>query len=268
MMEITHVMETLLDKVRKGELALDTERVDACLRAGDVLRTLLGAHRGGQAADPAAAALIRDRLNALCAGEGAPAAASATPLVAPPAVSAPASPDDAEMRSLEVRFVPEPHVAGQRELMSNMLEELARLGSVEVLEEPPPDAQYGQWRLAMCTRLSEADLRGVIDFMAEPRSVVILARSDAAAAPPVADEDTMMASLTKSVVTSLTDSRSMPDMPQEDELNQEVDTKLELARAYEEMGDAEGARELLEEVLRDGDEAQQEQARGVLARLA
>ena len=184
MMEITHVMETLLDKVRKGELALDTERVDACLRAGDVLRTLLGAHRGGQTADPAAAALIRDRLNALCAGEGAPAAASATPLVAPPAVSAPASPDDAEMRSLEVRFVPEPHVAGQRELMSNMLEELARLGSVEVLEEPPPDAQYGQWRLAMCTRLSEADLRGVIDFMAEPRSVVILARSDAAAAPP------------------------------------------------------------------------------------
>ena len=92
--------------------------------------------------------------------------------------------------------------------------------------------------------------------------------SDDAVAPPVADEDTMMASLTKSVVTSLTDSRSMPDMPQEDELNQEVDTKLELARAYEEMGDAEGARELLEEVLRDGDEAQQEQARGVLARLA
>ena len=76
-----------------------------------------------------------------------------------------------------------------------------------------------------------------------------------------------MASLTRSVVTSLTDSRSMPDMPLEDELNQEVDTKLELARAYEEMGDAEGARELLEEVLRDGDEAQQEQARSVLARL-
>ncbi|MCB1959149.1 MAG: hypothetical protein KDE68_01270, partial [Rhodocyclaceae bacterium] len=85
-------------------------------------------------------------------------------------------------------------------------------------------------------------------------------------APP-ADPDDDMASLTRSVVTSLTDSRSMPDMPLEDELNQEVDTKLELARAYEEMGDAEGARELLEEVLRDGDEAQQEQARSVLARL-
>jgi len=76
-----------------------------------------------------------------------------------------------------------------------------------------------------------------------------------------------MASLSKSVVTSLTDSRSMPDMPDDDELNQEVDTKLELARAYEEMGDAEGARELLEEVIRDGNDAQQEQARAVFARL-
>lgn len=80
-------------------------------------------------------------------------------------------------------------------------------------------------------------------------------------------EDLMMASLTKSVVTSLTDSRAVPDLPAEEELNQEVDTKLELARAYEEMGDAEGARELLDEVMRDGDGNQQEQARSILARL-
>ncbi|KAA3649880.1 MAG: hypothetical protein DWQ11_18065 [Proteobacteria bacterium] len=88
-----------------------------------------------------------------------------------------------------------------------------------------------------------------------------------AEADAASQEDDMMASLSKSVVTSLTDSRSMPDLPDDDELNQEVDTKLELARAYEEMGDAEGARELLEEVIRDGNDAQQEQARAVFARL-
>ncbi|THF62480.1 FimV/HubP family polar landmark protein [Pseudothauera rhizosphaerae] len=48
---------------------------------------------------------------------------------------------------------------------------------------------------------------------------------------------------------------------------QEVDTKLELARAYEEMGDKEGARELLEEVLREGSAEQQASARQVLSRL-
>ncbi|MCB1957808.1 MAG: LysM peptidoglycan-binding domain-containing protein, partial [Rhodocyclaceae bacterium] len=47
----------------------------------------------------------------------------------------------------------------------------------------------------------------------------------------------------------------------------EVDTKLELARAYEEMGDKDGARELLEEVLAEGSTKQQEQARVVMSRL-
>ena len=48
---------------------------------------------------------------------------------------------------------------------------------------------------------------------------------------------------------------------------QEVATKLDLAKAYEEMGDVEGARELLQEVLAEGDAAQQEQARTLVARI-
>jgi pilus assembly protein FimV len=48
---------------------------------------------------------------------------------------------------------------------------------------------------------------------------------------------------------------------------QEVATKLDLAKAYEEMGDKDGARELLNEVLREGDAAQQGQARQTLAKL-
>lgn len=47
----------------------------------------------------------------------------------------------------------------------------------------------------------------------------------------------------------------------------EVATKLELAHAYEEMGDHEGARELLQEVLVEGSPAQQETARSKLAQL-
>ncbi|WP_067169887.1 FimV/HubP family polar landmark protein [Sterolibacterium denitrificans] len=47
----------------------------------------------------------------------------------------------------------------------------------------------------------------------------------------------------------------------------EVDTKLELAAAYEEMGDKEGARELLQEVLNEGNAAQQAAARDRLAQL-
>lgn len=49
---------------------------------------------------------------------------------------------------------------------------------------------------------------------------------------------------------------------------EEAETKLELARAYEEMGDKEGARELLQEVVREGTAEQQSLADDMLARLA
>jgi len=49
--------------------------------------------------------------------------------------------------------------------------------------------------------------------------------------------------------------------------NPEVATKLELAQAYEEMGDLEGARELLNEVVSEGSEAQQAQARAKLDQM-
>lgn len=48
---------------------------------------------------------------------------------------------------------------------------------------------------------------------------------------------------------------------------QEVATKLDLAKAYEEMGDKDGARELLREVMREGDTAQQQQAQTMLQAL-
>ena len=47
----------------------------------------------------------------------------------------------------------------------------------------------------------------------------------------------------------------------------EVATKLDLAKAYQEMGDATGAREILEEVLREGDEGQREAAQTLLDQL-
>jgi len=47
----------------------------------------------------------------------------------------------------------------------------------------------------------------------------------------------------------------------------DASTKLDLARAYEEMGDREGAREILREVIHDGDEAQQAEAKAMLAKL-
>ncbi len=48
---------------------------------------------------------------------------------------------------------------------------------------------------------------------------------------------------------------------------EEVNTKLDLAKAYEEMGDLEGTRELLQEVLAEGSSDLVDQAKAILARI-
>jgi pilus assembly protein FimV len=45
-------------------------------------------------------------------------------------------------------------------------------------------------------------------------------------------------------------------------------TKLDLAKAYQEMGDVDGAREILQEVLHEGDDQQKSEANALLAKLA
>ena len=47
----------------------------------------------------------------------------------------------------------------------------------------------------------------------------------------------------------------------------EVGTKLDLARAYVDMGDPDGARSILNEVLEEGSDSQQQEARQLLAEL-
>ncbi|WP_258364292.1 FimV/HubP family polar landmark protein [Nitrosomonas sp. Nm84] len=57
------------------------------------------------------------------------------------------------------------------------------------------------------------------------------------------------------------------DSNEKSEQWQEIETKLDLAKAYQEMDDKEGAKEMLEEVIRDGDTKQKKVARKLLKSL-
>ena len=48
----------------------------------------------------------------------------------------------------------------------------------------------------------------------------------------------------------------------------EVATKLDLAKAYVEMGDKDGARDILDEVIAEGNDRQKRAARKILGSLA
>jgi pilus assembly protein FimV len=59
-----------------------------------------------------------------------------------------------------------------------------------------------------------------------------------------------------------------PAEPAHDDHWYDVQTKFDLAKAYQEMGDKDGAREILSEVLTEGDAKQQAEAKELLAKLS
>jgi len=65
--------------------------------------------------------------------------------------------------------------------------------------------------------------------------------------------------------TGSADATTLAEEQGPDSLWQEVSTKLDLAKAYVEMGDKEGAREILQEVMQEGDDKQQGDAKALLA---
>jgi two-component system chemotaxis sensor kinase CheA len=72
MSEVTHVLESLLDRIRKGEMALTSQHLDAFLAAKDILKMQLDGHRNGADVDQEAVANVRMMLHDL--SEGAPVA--------------------------------------------------------------------------------------------------------------------------------------------------------------------------------------------------
>ncbi|TFW11552.1 chemotaxis protein CheA [Massilia arenosa] len=65
MTEVTHVLESLLDRIRKGEMALTAQHVDAFLAAKDSLKMQLEGHRGNGTVDQDHVANVRMMLQEL-----------------------------------------------------------------------------------------------------------------------------------------------------------------------------------------------------------
>uniref|UniRef100_UPI0028AFF87A Hpt domain-containing protein n=2 Tax=Diaphorobacter TaxID=238749 RepID=UPI0028AFF87A len=89
--ELTHQMESLLDRLRRHELQLIPQMVDVLLESADASRSLLARHQaGGQGEAVSTHDLVR-RISELAAGAvPAAAPAAAAPAPAPVAAAAPA----------------------------------------------------------------------------------------------------------------------------------------------------------------------------------
>jgi two-component system chemotaxis sensor kinase CheA len=153
---VTHILENLLDKIRKGELALRQEMIDVFLQAGDVLKAQLDAHRSGcSCVDEAMVAHVCGVLAKLTSEETAPA------LLSPPAIS---SAPIVEKTRFHLAFK---RVAKAK--LGNLLRELAENGDLKVQEESGNE----HLSLIFDTTMSETDLLELIQYVVSLKQVVL-----------------------------------------------------------------------------------------------
>jgi two-component system chemotaxis sensor kinase CheA len=164
--ELTHEMETLLDKLRRHELAPTAEMVDVLLASGDALKGQLARHQGQTDEAPDTRDLLT-RIRALVEGRSAtaaPAAAAAvhapTPAPGPPSAAAPAE-VPAGQRALELTVGPldDPALADN---LVDLFHEIAGLGSIEPLDAG--QAADGMRRFKVRTASSDSDLLDLFSF--------------------------------------------------------------------------------------------------------
>ncbi len=163
MTEVTHILETLLDGIRKNEIKITSDMVDAFLLAGDVLKGLLEAHQNGEVADPTPSIEIRARLEQLTA-KGSQKTEAATAAPAPAQETAPSS----VQYIYQVKFPKSTAIFPGKEDLDNLLEELGNLGKIENRKIAAKSVT-----LSLATYASEADLREAFSFFLEPEQLTI-----------------------------------------------------------------------------------------------
>jgi two-component system chemotaxis sensor kinase CheA len=156
--ELTHRMETLLDKLRRHELLASPQMVDALLRSGDALKALLARHRGTDDATVDTTALLAE-FQQLASGAATPPASARTPapVAAPPVALVSASAE--RVLELTVGPLPQPELA---DAIVELFNEIVDLGRIEPLDAGR--AADGVRRFKVTTTSSDEDLLDLFGF--------------------------------------------------------------------------------------------------------
>jgi len=159
MCDVTHVLESLLDRIRKGEMALTSNHVDAFLAAKDILKMQLDGHRHGATVDQDAVANVRMVLHDLAEG-----LVPQAPVVAPSYLTA--APKQHQTEGAHRYKIELPQVA-QRDINA-LVEELGLMGRVSVA---PLDG--GRSALIITTQESLDDVIAICSFVLDPEDLRI-----------------------------------------------------------------------------------------------
>lgn len=159
--ELTHQMETLLDKLRRHELTPTAPMVDVLLAAGDALKAMLARHQGN-GADPIETGDLLARISALANGEApAPAPRAAAPAPAAAAAAPASKPAAGGARALELTVGPLENPA-QADNLAELFKEITDLGTFEPLDAGK--SADGMRRFKVITATADHELLDLFTF--------------------------------------------------------------------------------------------------------
>jgi two-component system chemotaxis sensor kinase CheA len=195
--ELTHQMETLLDKLRRHELKPTSAMVDVLLASGDALKAQLARHQGHGGSEIDTTELLFSIRNLVEGGQPVasinrtPAAAPALAAPAAPPVSAPEQVPNAA-RALELTVGPLEDLSAAENLV-DLFKEITNLGTIEPLDAGR--AADGVRRFKLVTSSSDNDLIDLFSFHVAREQVQLAPLGDgygfhagAPGAPPAAAE--------------------------------------------------------------------------------
>jgi len=195
--ELTHQMETLLDKLRRHELSPTAPMVDVLLSSGDSLKAMLARHAGAGGEEVDTTELLFN-IRAFVAGEGATAAAAPQmPLAAEPVAAAAVSTavDNGPLsttvapttgqRVVELRVGPLTDMAVADNL-AELFKEITDLGTIEAMPDHASLANVRRFKVTTST--AESELLDLFTFHVAREQVAFfsLDAAPAAAAKPAA----------------------------------------------------------------------------------
>ncbi len=194
--ELTHQMESLLDKLRRHELKPNASMVDVLLESADASRALLACHQSGNVGEGPATGNLVSRIKSLVAGEipvpqvaaKPPEAPKPAPVQAAPVVQpAPVAQESVSggMRHLEIRFI-QLDQPNQADAIVELFRDIPGLGEIKPLSPPgiTPDTRIFEVQ----TTSNNDDLLDLFAFHVSREHVVISdmkSAPEAAAAPQV-----------------------------------------------------------------------------------
>jgi two-component system, chemotaxis family, sensor kinase CheA len=183
--ELTHKMESLLDRLRRHELQPNAVMVDVLLESADASRSLLARHQTGDTSPATPTGDLVKRIADLAAGnmpEPAAAPAAAKPAAAPAIAPKPAAPVVAGERHLEIKVGPLENPA-QADAIAELFRDIPGLGTIQTLS-----SHRKEFRLfAVQTLSTDDDLLDLFTFHVSREQIEI--RAAAAMAPEAAAAD-------------------------------------------------------------------------------